>query len=162
MKKKVIIYSAIVLVIVLVLAFQYGNNEPVIGGERDEHGCLGPAGYSYNESVNACLREWELNENQKEAAKIAVDSVGYESGLTIIQVMTARCPGCFMVELEKGRDRIKITLEGWEVKETSLTPEECENMGGRIVNTVGGETCSEDEENVGDVAGFISPNICCI
>ncbi len=34
------------------------GDEQMIGGEKDEHGCLGPAGYSWNESENACVREW--------------------------------------------------------------------------------------------------------
>ncbi len=32
--------------------------ESLIGGERDEHGCLGPAGYSWNETDQMCVREW--------------------------------------------------------------------------------------------------------
>ncbi len=32
---------------------------PVIGGDRDEHGCLTPAGYSWCESKQKCLRAWE-------------------------------------------------------------------------------------------------------
>lgn len=35
------------------------NKEEVIGGQRDEHGCLGPAGYSWCETKNKCLRIWE-------------------------------------------------------------------------------------------------------
>lgn len=30
-----------------------------IGGERDEHGCLGSAGYTWCESKQKCLRTWE-------------------------------------------------------------------------------------------------------
>ncbi|MBT3691096.1 hypothetical protein HOG16_02535 [Candidatus Woesearchaeota archaeon] len=162
--KKITIFVIILILIILGLLLTVQRRVEVnpVGGERDENGCLGPAGYSYNEDVNACLREWELNENQKDAAKIAVEFLGYEKGITIIEVVSARCPGCFVVEIEKGKDRIKVTLEDWEVKETSLTPEECENFGGRIVNVVGGDTCLEDEKNVGDVTGFISPNICCV
>ena len=48
-------------------------NENLIGGQTDQHGCLVAAGYSWNKSVKACIREWELNENQKKAAKIAVE-----------------------------------------------------------------------------------------
>ena len=33
--------------------------EEIIGGQRDEHGCLGPAGYTYNETLNGCVRKWE-------------------------------------------------------------------------------------------------------
>lgn len=35
-----------------------GTPQP-IGGQRDEHGCLGPAGYSWCESKQKCLRVWE-------------------------------------------------------------------------------------------------------
>lgn len=30
-----------------------------VGGQRDEHGCLGPAGYTWDESLKACVRPWE-------------------------------------------------------------------------------------------------------
>jgi hypothetical protein len=33
----------------------------LIGGDRDEHGCLGPAGYSWCEEKQKCLRSWEEN-----------------------------------------------------------------------------------------------------
>lgn len=37
-----------------------GNNEPpVLGGDRDEHGCIGSAGYSWCEPKQKCLRVWE-------------------------------------------------------------------------------------------------------
>lgn len=43
-------------------AGQQGNNSPsdnkVIGGDRDEHGCLIAAGYSWNDSEQECVREW--------------------------------------------------------------------------------------------------------
>jgi hypothetical protein len=35
------------------------NDEPKVGGDRDEHGCLGPAGYSWCEAKQKCLRPWE-------------------------------------------------------------------------------------------------------
>lgn len=133
-----------------------------VGGERDEYGCLGAAGYGWNEEVNACIRGWELTVNQREAARIAVDYIGYENGVTIIQVQTARCPGCFMVEIEKGIDRIKVTLENYEVVERSMTPDECAAKEGTVVNITGGATCDSDQVNIGDVTGFISPAICCV
>jgi hypothetical protein len=42
------------------------NNESnssgnVIGGEKDEHGCIIPAGYSWCESLQECIRPWEKN-----------------------------------------------------------------------------------------------------
>ncbi len=138
-----------------------GGNDQIIGGDRDENGCLATAGYTFDSSVNACVRQWELGDNQKEAARIAVDYLGPENSLTVIEVFTARCPGCFAVMLEKGKDRITVNLDNWEVTGRTMTPEECEAAGGYTVNTVGGDACAEGEENLGEVTGFISPNICC-
>jgi len=33
--------------------------EQPIGGQKDEHGCLGPAGYSWCAAKNKCIRPWE-------------------------------------------------------------------------------------------------------
>ncbi len=32
---------------------------PLLGGDRDEHGCIGSAGYSWCEAKAECLRPWE-------------------------------------------------------------------------------------------------------
>lgn len=72
----------------------------LIGGQRDEHGCLGPAGYSWNEEIGACARQWELDESQVQAAKTAVAKIGQADGLTVIEVLTLKCPGCFDVKFD--------------------------------------------------------------
>ncbi|VVB80194.1 Uncharacterised protein [uncultured archaeon] len=33
----------------------------VVGGDKDEHGCIGSAGYSWCEVKQKCLRSWEEN-----------------------------------------------------------------------------------------------------
>ena len=35
------------------------NEQPLLGGDRDEHGCIGSAGYSWCEAKQKCLRIWE-------------------------------------------------------------------------------------------------------
>jgi hypothetical protein len=35
------------------------NNPELIGGQKDEHGCLPAAGYSWCEQKQKCLRAWE-------------------------------------------------------------------------------------------------------
>ena len=35
------------------------GNEQIIGGDKDEHGCLIAAGYSWCEAKQKCLRAWE-------------------------------------------------------------------------------------------------------
>ncbi|MFC1753759.1 hypothetical protein ACFL96_10270 [Thermoproteota archaeon] len=32
---------------------------PIVGGDEDEHGCIGTAGYIWCESKQKCLRDWE-------------------------------------------------------------------------------------------------------
>ena len=92
------------------------NNEDdiggMIGGQRDENGCLGPAGYTFVESIGACAREWEIDsEDKRQAAKIVVEYVGFKKGLTVSEVKVFKCPGCFEVIL----DSKIILLQDWEV-----------------------------------------------
>jgi hypothetical protein len=35
------------------------SREPLLGGDKDEHGCIGSAGYSWCEEKQKCLRVWE-------------------------------------------------------------------------------------------------------
>lgn len=32
----------------------------IIGGDKDEHGCILSAGYSWNEKLKECVRPWEI------------------------------------------------------------------------------------------------------
>jgi len=50
----------LILVMIISLFLIIGcNTEKPIGGERDEHGCLPTAGYTWCESKQKCLRTWE-------------------------------------------------------------------------------------------------------
>lgn len=33
--------------------------QQVVGGDKDEHGCIGSAGYTWCQSKDKCLRIWE-------------------------------------------------------------------------------------------------------
>ena len=35
------------------------NQQQIVGNDRDEHGCIGSAGYSWCEEKRKCLRSWE-------------------------------------------------------------------------------------------------------
>jgi len=35
------------------------NSQNIVGGDKDEHGCIGSAGYSWCEAKQKCLRVWE-------------------------------------------------------------------------------------------------------
>ncbi len=102
-------------------------DEPLIGGERDEHGCLGPAGYTWNEDVGACIRSWELDENRTEAARIAAAYVRPSYATTVVEVTEGRCEGCFTVKLEQGEDRnaISVDISNWKAVWDTLTRHAC-------------------------------------
>ncbi len=100
----------------------FGNESRFIGGQHDERGCLGPAGYSWNGTVGACIREWELSSLQKVAAQKAVNYVGRTFKLTVVQIDEAECIGCFIVHLNVETNTSIILLDGWEV---SLTKDIC-------------------------------------
>ena len=34
-------------------------NRPLLGGDRDEHGCIPSAGYVWCEKLQKCIRPWE-------------------------------------------------------------------------------------------------------
>jgi hypothetical protein len=38
---------------------QEENQNMIVGGDKDEHGCIGSAGYAWCEAKQKCLREWE-------------------------------------------------------------------------------------------------------
>ena len=98
------------------------DNGEMIGGQRDEHGCLSPAGYTFVESIGACAREWEIKSEDKiQAAKIAVEHVGFEKGLTVIDVEVFKCVGCFKVNLDLNGKCTSVSLTDWKASSVNDT-----------------------------------------
>ncbi len=58
------------------------NNTPLPGSDRDSHGCIPSAGYTWCESTQKCYRTWEENchLNYGEARQIAQDSACTSQG----------------------------------------------------------------------------------
>jgi len=179
-KTQTYVLRILILVVVLLLAAlvwnaytpveveEVNDEQELVGGEVGEHGCVAPAGYSWSEEVGACIRTWELGETEAlAAAAMAVDKIGESVGLTVLEVQALECEGeCYVVKLEVGeehpKERKHLTITDGEITHVTLTPAECQKLGGEPLNTVGGEECAEEDENVGDVTGFISPNVCCV
>lgn len=40
--------------------FAHAESSPLIGGDRDTHGCIASAGYIWSEPLSQCIRPWEL------------------------------------------------------------------------------------------------------
>ncbi len=94
---------------------------PLVGGDRDNHGCLGSAGYGWDAGIGACVRSWEIkDEGPRKAAKIAVDYVGQSYGLTVSEVEIVRCPGCFNVRLSAADGKGKlVVVYNWRVRDAA-------------------------------------------
>jgi len=42
-----------------VISYRQGECQEQLGGDRDEHGCIPSAGYSWCEEKQKCIRQWE-------------------------------------------------------------------------------------------------------
>lgn len=50
----------IISILLILLAFSgCKKQEQVVGGDKDEHGCISSAGYTWCESSQKCMRLWE-------------------------------------------------------------------------------------------------------
>lgn len=92
-------------------------DEP-IGGQRDEHGCLGPAGYTWNENFSACAREWEIDDVELLVVHEAVAYVKSDTTVTVVGVQKGECEGCFRVYLERGEERkpLRVNIVNWKAE----------------------------------------------
>ena len=100
----------IAAIVAAVLVVGSNPNKP-IGGDTDEHSCLVSAGYSWDSYVGACLRSWELNHDQKRAARTAVHHYQGRDDLTVLNVQTpVACLDCHFVELKGNSDAFKLTI----------------------------------------------------
>ncbi len=94
MKKSIIFVTLLSLIILAGCINKIGrpvnaptNNSAVeksIGGDQDEHGCLGPAGYSWCEAKQKCLRVFE--EFCPDAVAAIVGSIKNETGVELVLI----------------------------------------------------------------------------
>ncbi len=93
------------------------KNSEIVGGDRDVNGCLISAGYSFNQSVGACIRAFEMTPDIMKASKLAVDSVGSSYALTVASFNSYEEAGAYDIFLEQGVDRVKRTIyiKNWKV-----------------------------------------------
>ena len=98
----------------------FTNYKELIGGQKEKHGCLISTGYSWNESLKTCIREWELNQDERKAAKFAVSHMSFYT--TINDVKTLDCYGCYDIEIKRNdnEEMIFIKIRNWRISEDSI------------------------------------------
>ncbi|MBT4165828.1 hypothetical protein HOE04_02200 [archaeon] len=171
MKREVTIIAIVFIILVATaiassMIFDWDNtNKKTIGGDKDSHGCLISAGYTYDSEIKACTRNWEIDENnEKIAAKIAVESIDTQDQdpPTIENINPVECPGCFVVSVDNKEEKELIYINDWEVvDENIITIAECTVEGGRIVDKSFDLECNENEKNLGCVENCMNSLICC-
>lgn len=106
-----IIALTILLIIVVCLIRCSESREKIIGGDKDEHGCLIAAGYSWNETRQKCVREWEEQnkvycaDGQRNADVCAslwqpVCANAYEIGDKTAKTYSSSCVACRNSDVE--------------------------------------------------------------
>lgn len=61
--------KAFILAAVCVSAFAFSQTKPaIVGGDRDAHGCIGSAGYTYSKIKKDCIRTFEQKIKLSEVA----------------------------------------------------------------------------------------------
>ena len=67
------------------------SNVPLIGGQKDAHGCLIAAGYSWCEQKNKCLRNWEeVCDPQTQAAIQKLIAVGLKKPIENVKIIVTQ------------------------------------------------------------------------
>ncbi|HEY4499318.1 MAG TPA: hypothetical protein VJH94_04640 [Candidatus Paceibacterota bacterium] len=111
MKKSILVLVVIIIAVVVgVVFFGKKNETPLVGGDRDEHGCLGSAGYAFDEEVGACIRAFEMTPDIKDAAELAVAHVGESYALTVASFNSYEERGAYDIMLERGVERTSLTV----------------------------------------------------
>lgn len=68
-----------------------GTEAPLVGGDRDEHGCIGSAGYAWCEAKGECLRPWEEGWDESCGPKPGAEEVvNNEGGEAVACTMDAK------------------------------------------------------------------------
>jgi hypothetical protein len=103
-------FSFIILGLILIIAIWFfldrqRDSGILIGGERDEQGCLIAAGYSFNKNVGACVRQFEMTPDIEDAARKAVEYAGGGYALTVISFNSYEETGSYDIVLERGEER---------------------------------------------------------
>ena len=105
-------WMIIILVLILITAstiiIRNGKQKELIGGQRDEYGCLLAAGYTWNETLEVCLREWEIQGDDRQILEYAMNHTSKEYGLTVVNISQSICEEkeCFIVEYDiLGREK---------------------------------------------------------
>jgi hypothetical protein len=118
MKNIIIVLVVITAAGIIYWATADKRDAKIIGGDRSPEGCLVAAGYSYSAIAGACIREFELTEDIKRAAGLAVEHAGSSYGLTVTSFNSYEEPGSYDITLEGPEFESRtFIIKNWTVVE---------------------------------------------
>jgi len=120
-----------------------GNEDQIIGGDKDEHGCLIAGGYSWNQTEEKCVKEWEIGEaryqNQEQVQNRAQvqDGEHMGEGGQMFRIETqensriklesngvkAECDCNMTQEKDQNRTKLKVTMSNGKNAEIKVMPD---------------------------------------
>lgn len=91
----------LLLIIIVSINMEVSAKPHLIGGQRDKHNCLLPAGYSWDKDINACVRNWEIpnKKNFSKNLRRQIASLDKSSDFTVISINKSGEEGCYEVKL---------------------------------------------------------------
>lgn len=128
MNKKILIIIILIAlgVVVYMFAGRSSDNPRLIGGDKDEYGCLIPGGYTWCEAKQKCLRTWEEEcAGASEAPSQAVSGDFNKSGNIVPRDSEGSVPQWKLIYEEPGAPALAADL-------VFTKDSECEDAGGTI------------------------------
>ncbi|WP_288438157.1 hypothetical protein [uncultured Chryseobacterium sp.] len=118
--KKTILFSAMLL-----SACIFAQKSPVLGGDRDVHGCLGSAGYTYSQLKNNCIKTFsqkiKLKEVSTDKSYTSTTAVIFNKSMTKAEVFIPDGAAKSIILDRQGKE--KLWKSGAHVKDSYiLTP----------------------------------------
>lgn len=113
--KKYLSVLIIAVSLVALLSCSHSTIGRLVGGDRDEHGCIPSAGYTWSDALHDCVRVWEVGLRFDDGASPAFlvfskDSVYAEIFTTDKDpVLCRRVKGTQTWAAPKGRERVSIS-----------------------------------------------------
>ena len=171
----------IIILLLILLIFttgcgivKYNPPEEKVGGDKDEYGCIGSAGYMWCETLQECVRPWETycesndgNYNTEHNQNLAIELASpylmekpmYANNgrlLKIEEVAFMRCLGCFSVYYnfiidnennEVQKVKVRVDINNWETTIAEFTMDELIEISKAECEYNGGEVKQKDCED---------------
>ena len=124
-------HIAVALAVVLVAVFALGctSSPKTIGGDKDEHGCLIAAGYSWCPSTQKCQRMWEEYCTEYAEQYRGNESAAVQPAQPVNHTVAANMQKCMQYCIELNKDSSIRSVGSWFVDKPNYCTYGCEASG---------------------------------